>query len=101
MTWVAEEMSLNVSSVKNTRLRFHLVSNDAITRDGFHVDDLKVTITGEGPTSVDTSVDKPGLLAVHPSPADYSGRSSTGTMLPANYGILMIHDARCGRAGDA
>ncbi|MBK6752219.1 MAG: hypothetical protein IPG69_01225 [Flavobacteriales bacterium] len=91
---MAEEMSLNGFLGQNTRLRFHLVSNDAITRDGFHVDDLKVTITGEGPTSINTSVAEPGLLAVHPSPADDWTVVHFAHSAAANDGMLMIHDPR-------
>ncbi|MBK7269122.1 MAG: immune inhibitor A [Flavobacteriales bacterium] len=93
-TWVAEEMSLNGFLGQNTRLRFHLVSNDVITRDGFQLDDHEGHHHRKGPTSINTSVDKPGLLAVHPSPADGWTVVHFAHRAAANDGMLMIHDPR-------
>ncbi|MBK8338659.1 MAG: immune inhibitor A [Flavobacteriales bacterium] len=93
-TWVAEEMSLNGFIGQNTWLRFHLFSNDQIMRDGFHLDDLKVTITGEGPTSISAPDAAPEFLTLQPSPAD------AGTVVHFAYGsgatntMLVMHDAR-------
>jgi len=62
-TWVSEKISLNVFAGKQIKLRFRLVSDYSVTRDGFYFDDFKVyalkeynpvppVITGQLPQSI-------------------------------------------------
>jgi carboxypeptidase T len=68
-TWVQEEMSLNAFLGGPLLIRFLLISDDGVTRDGFHFDDLRITVTGAGSTAIQHMGTALPVLGLSPNPS--------------------------------
>jgi len=68
-TWVQEEMNLNAFLGGSVLIRFQLISDDAVDRDGFYFDDLRVTVTGSGITGISSVGGMSPTLGLSPNPS--------------------------------
>ncbi len=89
-TWVREEIPLTGFLGEELRLRFRMVSDENVERDGFYFDDLRVVKTAAIGTGLDELA--PVQLVLAPNPAtDYTWITWTGAQLGS--GHLVIRDA--------
>jgi hypothetical protein len=90
--WVQEEMDLSSFLGEQILLRFQLVSDNWITRDGFYFDDLLVTIAESGTTAIEDPTASAPSFTLQPNPASDHAWITWKEGQPVG-GTVLLHDA--------
>ncbi len=85
--WVAEEISLSDYLGEEVMIRFRLVSDVGLRREGFFLDRFQLTTLSNAPTTATGNPDLAGALSVFPTPA--TDRLQLQTAL-TNYGVRLL-----------